>query len=78
MLSWKQIPLSLTEQHRIFLLWIYIEKFLRRAPDSNFLHLHAAFRKIWPNNRLTPLFRVSNILWKILDQPLVEHKITTL
>ena len=25
---------------------------------SNFLHFHAVCRKIWPNNRLTPPFRV--------------------
>ena len=24
------------------------------APPSNFLHFHAVFRKIWPNNRLAP------------------------
>ena len=32
---------------------IYIVKFWTH-PQSNFLYFHAVFRKIWPNNRLTP------------------------
>ena len=33
---------------------IYLVKFWMRPPQSryNFLHFHAVFRKIWPNNRL--------------------------
>ena len=49
---------------------IYIDldllKFWTRA---NFLHFHAVFDEIWPNNRLAPLFWVSASLWEIPDPP---------
>ena len=43
------------------------------APPSNFLHFHAVFGKIWPNNMLVsaPVGLVP-FLWEILDLPLIN------
>ena len=48
-LLWTNCPII-----RVFEWRIYTGKILGHVPLPNFLHLHAVFRKIWPNNRLAP------------------------
>ena len=37
------------------------------APPLKFFKFHAVFRKLWPNNRLTPPLGFASLLWEILD-----------
>ena len=52
-------------------------KILDASPPSrpNFLHFHAVFGTIWPNNMLPPL-RAGAPLWEILDPPLLCYNVT--
>ena len=44
-------------------------------PPSNFLHFHAVFGEIWPNNRFPPILGWRLPVWEILDPPRFTVKI---